>query len=422
MNEPESTVLRPRVHPGVLVPAASREIAAAIHSSVRRANLGLVTATLFDSGGGLSRADIAARTGLTRATVSRLVQELLDSGIIVEGDVGSGSAAGRPATPLFPADRTLAGVGLEINVDRIGGVALNLRGEVIARFAESADLEDCPPEVGFGLLLPSLRGLLQRLDDLGVRNVVGVGLGVPGVVDQDTNTVVSAPNLGWEKVQVPEYLGSTLGSIPFAVDNDANLQALAVVADPGLSDAGSPSYLYLSGDVGIGGALVRRGEMVRGPRGWAGEIGHTTVDPNGPRCHCGSRGCLERYAGKRAIVDYAGISQDVLAADPNCLVHALEDGDPAAREAVRRAGWALGIAIANAVNLLDVETAILGTSLAPLFPWLQGEVQRELRLRVLGAESRNLALRPAPPLELPAATGGAILALRRGLAQVFNAA
>ena len=389
---------------------------AASHASIRHSNLALVTSALFQDGGGLSRADIATETGLTKATVSRLARELLEKNVVVEGVPGESSSAGRPGTPLFPAPGTMVGIGLEINVDRICGAAVDLQGQQVDSFEESCNLTNSDPEAAFRLLEPQVSAMLDRLEGMGA-TVVGASLAIPGIVDQTSQIVIYAPNLGWRMVAPGEYLLDALGCIPLFVDNDANLQALAVLsADIPDQESLPSSFFYLTGDIGIGGALIRDGEPVRGPQGRAGEIGHTTVHPDGPECHCGSRGCLERYAGKLAIAEEAAITfEDQLAPPPQVLVDALEEQNMDAIRAVDRAGWALGIALANVTNLLDVDTVVLGTSLAPLLPWLAPSLEKELKRRMIGSDSRTVELISAPPVASPAAVGGAILALQSGL-------
>ncbi|MFT0762568.1 ROK family transcriptional regulator [Actinomyces sp. F1_1611] len=400
---------------GRLLAGPSSLGAAASHASIRESNLALVTAELFHSGGGLSRADLAQRTGLTKATVSRLVRDLIEQGIVAEAVPEEAGTIGRPGTPLYPAANTLVGVGLEANADRLLGSAVDLSGKVVASFQVSMDLVDSSPAETLGLLAEHTAALFAQLDEVGIRRLVGVNLGVPGIVDQATQRVVYAPNLGWEDVYPGRYLADLLGGLAFTVDNDANLQAIAMA---GVSLAGQEpvpaSFLYLTGDVGIGGALMRDGEVERGPHGWAGEIGHTSIEPDGPPCHCGSRGCLERYAGRKAILQAAGFPQDASTED---VLSALERGEPKVRAAIDRAAWALGIGLANAINLLDIDTVILGTYLAPLTGWVIPGLTEQLDRRIIGRTAADITLLPAPIQEHPTAIGGALQALRAALGE-----
>lgn len=387
---------------------------AASHASIKESNLALVAATVLRKGGGLSRADVAEEAGLTKATVSRLVKELLKRGVLVEGEVSAGASIGRPGTPLFPA--SWVGIGLEINTDRIEGAALDLAGNLVDYFQLPGDFSKLSPEESLELLVQQAEDLRTRLEQKPEVRIMGASLAIPGLVDSESGKVVYAPNLGWRDVEAAAALEPVLNEIPLFVDNDANMQARAIASHGWDGDPALPeSFLYLTGDRGIGGALVREGRIDLGPGGWAGEIGHVTIEPDGPACHCGSSGCLERYAGQLSILQAAEISAEV-----GNLEAALKAGDPAALQAVERAGWALGIGLSNAVNLLDIDTVVLGTSLGALLPWLEGSAREQLKVRVLGNRGRNVQIFAAPVQKLAASIGGALHALEGALKKDFT--
>lgn len=386
---------------------------AANHSSIRESNLALVAAEVLGTGGGLSRADLAEATGLTKATVSRLVRELLAQGIVIEGEQDRTANIGRPGTPLFPAATTLVGVGLEVNTDRISGAALDLTGTLVDGFEVAGDFIGAAPSEVFPVLGREAGQMLDRLRSNPNVKIVGATLAIPGIIEQQSHRVIFAPNLNWVDVDLLDDLLAIFANGPWYVDNDANLQAAATAAVGwNLPDPLPRSFLYLTGDMGIGGAIVRDGIIDRGPRGGAGEIGHTTIEPLGPDCDCGSQGCLERYAGKKAILQAAGLPFEN---SPDKLLEALERGDTKALEAVRRAGWALGIALANAVNLLEIDTVVLGTSLAPLLPWLEPSMKEQLARRVIGDAGDSVEVIAAQVQHLAAPIGGALHALESAL-------
>lgn len=374
---------------------------AARQSTLRDHNLGIVLRTLARHGE-LTRAGIAQRTGLTRATVSRLSQELIDGQLVAELAHAGSTGPGRPGTPLKLSSERFAGVGLEINVDYVAGRALALDGSVVAEFREEYEASYSDPAEALAHLTPHIERLSKELAG---HTIVGTILGIPGLVDVTSGTVLIAPNLGWRNVRPADILG-----IDVEVMNDVNAQGYAsAYASPGRSHD-NRTFLYVSGDVGIGSALVFDGELEHGRHGWAGEIGHVTIEPGGPLCSCGSRGCLERYAGKRAILESAGLPPSV---PPGVLLALLEDGDAGARDAVDRAGWALGIAISDAVNMLDVSDVILGTGLTPLLPWLRDPIMTQLEWRPLASEFTTCTVQAAPADATPCSTGGALLSLNR---------
>lgn len=390
------------VRSGGTQPAAARQ------SSLRGHNLSVITRTVFGEGGGLSRAEVAALTSLTRATVSRLTQELIDARILTERETQVGRP-GRPATPLFPAERTMAGVGIEVNIDYMAGRALDLAGRTLAEFKEPGDFAASEPAVVLPALGDLAAAMVEEVRATGAR-IVGAHLAIPGLVDADAGTVLLAPNLGWDRVDAVPLLGPRLAAhgLSVRVSNDAKLQALAAALRAPGRLVPDPTFLYVSGDIGIGSAIIVDGAIEGGQHGWAGELGHVSIEPSGPPCHCGSFGCLERYAGKHAVLDAALLPLDSTARD---VQRRLEGGDERTHRAVARAGWALGIGIADALNLIDIPKVVLGTGLAPLVPWLLPAIRHEFATRLLAARFIEIGVEGAPPDPAPASTGGALLAL-----------
>ena len=232
-----------------------------------------------------------------------------------------------------------------------------------------------------------------------------------------TGELVLAPNLGWHEVDVLALLRrhDALAALPVTLDNEANCAALAELSSRGSS--ARPSFLYVSGEVGVGGALVVDGAVLRGSNGWSGELGHMTVRPDGPACGCGGRGCLEQYAGQEAILRAAGMVGEAttsLAPVPSVdrIVELAREGTPRLTTALRDAGRALGVVLASAVNLLDLTEVVLGGSFRPLVPWLRPEVVRELDLRVLSRGWSDLTVRAAARSTDAAVVGAASTVVR----------
>nr|WP_194720109.1 ROK family protein [Cellulosimicrobium arenosum] len=384
---------------------------------MREHNLALVARAVFEAGGPCSRADVASATGLTRATVSTLVEQLLGARIIAELPPLAPQRAGRPAVPLVPAARTVVGLGLEVNVDYLGCRVLDLAGAVVAEHVEPDDLHDCDPSVVLGRLGRLARALVAHVEEDGM-TVAGATLALPGLVDVRSARLEVAPNLGWSRLDPLPLLGLDTGgdarTLAVTVANEAKLAALAQSARGPDSDdrprADVPdTYLYVSGDVGIGSAIVVDRRIFHGRHGWAGEIGHVVVDPSGPRCRCGATGCLEQYAGKDALLRGAGLAPGDATSD---LLAALEAGETAALTCLRRAGTALGSALADYVNLVDIDTVLLGGIYPPLLPYLRAPVEAELRSRVLAAPWAALHVDAAPVDHHAALTGGAREVLR----------
>jgi predicted NBD/HSP70 family sugar kinase len=371
-------------------------------ANLREHNLGLVLRIIVDAATPPSRADIAAGTGLTRATVSSLVDGLIEAGLVAELPPLMSQRAGRPAVPLVPAPGTLAAVGMEVNVDYLGVRLIDLAGAVLDQEVRDGDFRGSDP----GLVIPELVNLYRKVTgavETGIR-IAGAGLAIPGLVDRTIGPVRLAPNLGWRDVDVAALFRTGLGadSLPMLLDNEATLAARAEC--DALRARGVHTFLYLSGEVGIGGALVLDGAIFGGRHGWSGEIGHTVINPDGPRCRCGATGCLEQYAGKDALMRAAGLD---LGLPVDHLKRAAAAGDPDAVAAFDMGSRALGIAIANAVNMIDVETVVLGGLYASLAAELVPGIDRVLRDRVLSAPWSDMQVRTAVVLEAAAMTGAA---------------
>ncbi|WP_110946342.1 ROK family transcriptional regulator [Streptomyces avicenniae] len=372
---------------------------------MRQRNLSRVLHTVAGDGP-LSRADVAARIGLTRAAVSTLVDELLRGGLLVERGPGRSGTVGRPGTQLLAADRGPSGVGAEIGVDHLAVCVMDLRGAVRVRAVHETRNQGSDPAAVLATLGGMLRRAAERADAAGLRPA-GLTVAVPGLVVRDTATVLRAPNLGWHHTDLAGLLPTALG--PVTVENEASLGALAELWSGGHGGE-SESFVHVSAQIGIGAAVVVDGELLRGAQGFAGELGHVPVRPEGRPCTCGGRGCLEAYAGEDAVLRAAGIEPG-----PGVRMGALtarcEAGEPVALRAVRQAGTALGIALSGAVNLLDPHRIVIGGSLARLAPWLLPPVGRELTRRTAVAAGGRET--PVPVTPSPLGQDGPLLGAAR---------
>jgi len=383
---------------------------AARQESLREHNLHVVLTLVLTADNPLSRADIAAATGLTRGAVSTLVDRLIAARLVTELPPFREQNAGRPATPLVPARGTVAAVGSEVNVDYVGVLALDLAGDVLARREVTGDFRGSDPATVLAQLAVLVAEVIRELTVSpgpdGPPILVGMGLALPGLVDRGAGSLLLAPNLGWRDVDVVALLEAheSLRSLPVRLGNEANLAARA----ESHAEGGDRSFLYVSGEVGIGAAIVLRGEVFAGRHGWSGELGHTVIDPDGPRCSCGATGCLEQYAGKHALMRGAGLA---LALPIEVLRTAADAGEPGAVAALVGGGRALGIAVANFVNLVDIDQIVLGGIYAQLEHHIAPVIMEQLRRRVLAAPWERAGVRAARAGHDAAMTGAALAVL-----------
>ncbi|WP_031085379.1 ROK family protein [Streptomyces sp. NRRL WC-3549] len=390
--------------------------------TVRRHNLSLVLRAVRDEGEAAeaTRAGVSARVGLTRAAVSSLVEQLLDGGFLTESGKTFSGQAGRPGTALKVARTGPAGLGVEINIDYVSVCVVDLAGTGRVRQTEHLDNRGTPPGEVLGRAARIAARTLDSAREQGLYPV-GAVLALPGLVSG--GTVRQAPNLGWNQVPAEELFAGALaglrpGAVPLPVrsENEANLAALAELWFGGLDAV--RSFLYLTGEIGVGGALVLDGELLRGAHGFAGEIGHVVVDPDGPECRCGSRGCLEQYAGQTALLRAAGIEEPGGgAAGVMELERRARAGEARAVAAVGEAGRMLGRVLSGAVNLFDPDAVVLGGIYRCLMPWLSAPADAELTGRVVsGLWSRGGARLRASSVAGDAARGAAALVVQDVLA------
>ncbi|GAB2892294.1 ROK family transcriptional regulator [Streptomyces mayteni] len=374
-------------------------------SEMRQRNLSRVLHALAAEGP-LSRAEVAARIGLTRAAVSTLVDELSRGGLLVERGPGRSGAVGRPGTGLLLTDRGPCGIGAEIGVDHLAVAVMDLRGRVRIRLGQETRNQGAEPAAVLATLTGMLRAAARDAAGAGLRPT-GLTVAVPGLLARDPGSgrsrLLMAPNLGWRDTDLAAGLPTDLG--PVTVENEANLGALAELWSAG--EAGVPdSFVHVSAEIGIGAAVVVEGRLLRGAHGFAGELGHVPVRPEGRPCSCGGRGCLETYAGEEAVLRAAGLEPG-----PGVRLGALaarcEAGDQGALRAVRQAGTALGIALSGAVNLLDPRQVVVGGALARLAPWLLAPVSRELARRTSVATGGRST--PVPVTASPLGPDGPLL-------------
>ncbi|MGP3984568.1 ROK family transcriptional regulator [Streptomyces sp. KR80] len=355
--------------------------------SMRRHNLALVMRYVAEHGP-VSRAQIATASGLTKATVSALIDELIKSGLTAELGAQLRAHTGRPSRPLALNPDGPVGIGLEINVDYVAIAVQNLAGEIRMQKVCRGDSRGSDPDVVLGRATSLTQEAFAAADEHGW-DVLGLAVAVPGLTDPERGLLRRAPNLGWSDVPVVDTLRRLLGrpDLQIHVDNEANLAALGELWFGGGREWGD--FVHVSGEIGVGAGLVVGGQLFRGAHGFAGELGHVAVQPRGPRCACGARGCLEQVSGQEAILRAAGLSTAAATAigQPEGsiaeLVARAQRGEANAGRAIREAGKYLGIAVSSLVNVVDPATVVLGGLYATLAPWLREPVERQLRERAI---------------------------------------
>ncbi|QOV33590.1 ROK family transcriptional regulator [Streptomyces ferrugineus] len=306
------------------------------------------------SQGPLTRLEVARRAGLSPAAVTKAVRPLIEAGYLVEDvEEAARPTLGRPANPVRVDGGRALFIGVKVTGDEIIGVLTDLCCRI--RVARHAPLPDREPRGVLASVAELAGELLAEAGDLGVP-VLGLGIAVSGDVDRGAGVVRYSPFLQWRDVPLAELAAATTG-LPVTVDND--VRALTVAEQWFGAGVGLSDFAVVTVGAGIGCGLVVHGRVVAGAHGVAGEIGHVTVDPAGPPCHCGNRGCVEAIAGDAAIVRRIRETTGVEVADTVEAVELAHRGNTGAREAYARAGEAIGRGIATVANLLGPERVII---------------------------------------------------------------
>lgn len=306
--------------------------------------------------GQISQAEIARATGLSRTTISTLIAELRQSGLVSDLDSRDvHSRGGRPAVRLVLKDPSQFVGGMDFGHTHVEVAVADLGHQVLGERRCELDVDHRAEEA----LDAAARMFAEVLAGLGIdrREVLAVGIGIPGPVDRIRGTVGSATILpGWTGLEIAAEMQRRL-SVPVEMENDANLGALAEMTWGAGRDC--RNFVYIKAATGIGAGIVIDGRLLRGASGTAGEIGHTTLDETGALCYCGNRGCLETVASGPAIVQLLGtINGEALTLSR--VVELAVDGDPRCRRAIADAGREIGVAVAGLCNLINPERVIVG--------------------------------------------------------------
>jgi len=389
------------------------------HREIRRNNLEVVLRHLSLAGPD-SRASIASRAGLTRSTVSRLVGELMDLGLVRETGPPQAQGIGRPATMLELDGRHILAVGAEVNVDYLAVLVTDLAGRELYEQRRAYDAIADGPGDSITALAGLCREALRALAGPRGRRrpiVAGLTVAVPGLVDAPARAVTLAPNLRWAGVPVAGQLRELLelGPAPVSVGNDASLAAMAEYRVG--SHAGTSDLIYITGEMGIGGGIIVAGRPLRGVRGFGGEIGHMKMDPEGPVCGCGRRGCWEALIGLHAMLRLAFPGgpghHGVAAGDPPeakaaTVARLARAGDTNVLAALAGIGRWVGIGAANLANVFNPRAIILGGYFTLLADWILPPAAGALAEGVLAPEAGGCTLTTSSLGFSAAARGGAI--------------
>lgn len=359
--------------------------------TAHRANLSAILRELH-AHGPLSRSQLVAITGLTRSAIRSLIGEFAAAGLVSEDRAAPLGTPGRPSALVHLNPERAVVLALEIAVDSLAVALVGLGGEVRA-------LVRVDRERGHTSVDEIVDDLVELTAVVGSRPeareaLVGVGVAVVGVVRRSDGFVSVAPNLGWRDAPLGERLATALGThAPIAVANEADLGALAELRRGAAREA--DDVLFISGEVGVGGGLIVDGRPLTGVAGYAGEIGHIPLNPNGARCGCGSIGCWETEVGEGALLARAGHPPDGGRSAVEAVLREAEAGSPVALGALDSVGHWLGVGLAGLVNVFNPRLVVLGGRFSRLHPFVTGTIEAELDRLALPAPRQLVRVVPA---------------------------
>lgn len=355
---------------------------------IRRLNLSLLLRYIHQHGE-LTRAELTAATGLNRSTIGALVSDLVGLGLVSEYVPSGRDRAGRPSHLVAPRPDGPYVLAVDVAVERVVTATVGLGGVVHERRLVAIDGAERRPEAVIARIVADAEWLARRRP--GGAGPVGVGVSIPGTVRQRDGFVEHAPNLNWRAVPFAHLLSSELpGSPDVVIGNDADLGAVAEHQRG--AAIGYDHLVYLNGSVGVGSGIISEGIQLHGIGGYAGEIGHMTINPDGPPCHCGSTGCLETYVGEHALLRAAGVTDRHGPRAVDALFIDAASGDLRARQAVCTVALWLGRGLANIVNVFNPQAIVVGGSLAEVVRLERATVETELDRRAMAASRTGVKL------------------------------
>ncbi|SDS33275.1 ROK family transcriptional regulator [Microterricola viridarii] len=384
-------------------------------AEMRRANMSLMLRSLR-SGDPRSRARLATETGLSKGTTSTLIADLVGLGLVREDERERTGAVGRPGTAIAIDGGRVFGVGMEINVDYLALTVVDLRGRTVHSAVAALDIASTP----VAEVLDQLARLIEdamRLARARGGQIVGIGIGAPGIVDLESGSVRFAPNLGWHGVAVARELAARLGPAgpPIRLENDSKLGAVAEFSVRENQDI--EDLLYLSADVGVGAGIVAGGRLMRGWSGFSGEVGHLPIGPKGVACPCGRTGCWELNVGLNAFLALAADQGDVvhdrsvpLEERLRALRGRADSGDGRVLAALSTIAANLSIGLSVLVDVLNPRMIVLGGYFPSFSDFLIAPITAALEARRMDLGSSAILVGSKLGLT-SAARGGAQLVL-----------
>ncbi|HKU74327.1 MAG TPA: ROK family protein [Pyrinomonadaceae bacterium] len=390
------------------------DVTAAGHDMLRLVNRRILLSILSDRQP-ISRAEIAKISGLKKATISTITGELLkDACIIEEGSGRTTPIGGKPPTPLRLNAKRFGLFGLDIRADETILALSDFNNRIVSRvsFETGSVASSFLSKIG-----KEIRKLRLKHDSF--IEFPGIGVSLPGLVDNQSGKFLLSVVLPWRDVPVVNLLEKATG-LPVIIDNSARCSALAEIWHGKAQYAHVRNLLYVSVSTGLACGVVIDGGLYRGGNNTAGQFGHIPIELNGPECRCGQRGCWDLYASDKATLKrYADLrdANGKRVSTMRKLIELVDAGDPAATEAVRETARFLGIGITGLINGLDPEVVVIGGEITKVWGLIEPIIVEETRRNLLAPRSHRAAIRPSA-FEVRPSLKGALTLIQNSLLSV----
>ncbi len=390
------------------------DVKAAGHDMLRLVNRRILLNILSDRQP-ISRAEIAKISGLNKATISTITGELLkDLCIIEEGSGRTTPIGGKPPTPLRLNGRRFGLFGVDIRADETILALSDFNNRLVSResFETGSD-----PGVFLNKMGKEIKKLRAKHDNF--VEFPGIGVSLPGLVDNHSGKFLFSVVLPWRDVPVVQLLEKAT-NLPVIIDNSARCSALAEIWHGKAQYARVRDLLYVSVSTGLACGMVIDGGLYRGGNNTAGQFGHISIDLNGSECRCGQRGCWDLYASDKATIKrYLGLRGGGAKRVPTMrkLMELVDSGDGAATEAVRETARYLGIGITGLINGLDPEVVVIGGEITKGWGLIEPIIVEETKRSLLAPRSHGVAIRRSA-FEVRPSLKGALTLIQNDLLSV----
>lgn len=333
----------------------------------------------------ISRAKLSEMTGLNKSTVSSQVNTLMKENLVFEIGQGQSSGGRRPVMLVFNKKAGYS-IGIDVGVDYINGILTDLEGTIV--LDQHHHLESNSPEITKDILIDMIHHFITHMPQ-SPYGLIGIGICVPGLIDKNQK-IVFTPNSNWRDIDLKSFIQEKF-NVPVFIENEANAGAYGEKVFGAAKN--HDNIIYASVNTGIGIGVIINNDLYRGVSGFSGEMGHMTIDFNGPKCSCGNRGCWELYASEKALLKSLQTKEKKVSYQE--IIDLAHLNDIGTLNALQTFGFYLGIGLTNILNTFNPQAIILRNSIIESHPMVLNSIRSEVSSRVYSQLGNSYELLPS---------------------------